>query len=250
MSIPSVPMSQAVPVAALLAACWPTQPAPAPPRSLSELQAACDQLRPDFAACAELANRRLEAGEFADAIGPLGYVCSQNASACVTLGHIYLEGRPGVPADHDKAFKYMDRACVGPNKDYNGCGWSFLRDLTLGDLSWNARDAIEIGVNTTCRYGDVGWPCYNYGVGLACGFFGPPDVTYARHVLQRGCRLGDGRACTLFQQLDGDSPDLPSCDLMGPDPDHPIQLELHTDPMPADAVWPEGKERFKREMMP
>ena len=205
---------------------------------------------PDWDSCATLATRLLGAGRVADAMDPLRIACGEHNQMCVQSGVIYLQGAPGVPPDHDKAWSFMARSYGGANPDYDGAAWLTLRDLTKEDQTFAYRRVpLEHGMDTACRYGHSGWPCFNYGVALTCGFLGEPDVKHARNVLQRGCRLGDGRACDLFSQLDTMAPTLPTCDLIGPDPEVPVKLELHVEPIPEGPI-PDTVKPFARKLMP
>ena len=223
---------------------------PSPPTD-AELQASCDAVQFDLDDCYELARRQLARGEVAEAVDPLAFACTKYGTACVELGTLYLRGAPGLPRDLEKGFQYAGKACSGANLDYRGCSWDVLRQLSQDDERLIWRNAVEAGAFYSCRYATShGWGCFNYGVGLSCGLFYDKDVAYARHVLDRGCRLGDSRACKLSIQL-RDHPEKPvSCELIGPDPDVPVDLSLHVEPLPADAVWPEGEERHQRKPMP
>jgi hypothetical protein len=39
---------------------------------------------------------------------------------------------------------------------------------------------------------------------------------------------------------------MPSCDLIGPDPEHPVKLELNLEPLPPESKLPEGRKPFER----
>ena len=62
--------------------------------------------------------------------------------------------------------------------------------------------------------------------------------------------LGDARGCDYSQALAKTPPEPPTCDRMGGDPDHPVDLGLHLVPPPPGATLPPGVEPFARRPMP
>ena len=236
-----------------LAACGVVTPATDPePPSEAQLDEACgDGIMVDHAPCLALARLRTTDSRWSEAVTPYRRACRRLGTACVELGTLYLQGRPDLPRDLEKGFETATKGCHVTSKDRRGCSWSVLERLTRYAADPVPRDSIEGAAALSCRYATShGWGCFNYGVGLSCGLFYDKDVAYARHVLDRGCRLGDSRACKLSIQL-RDHPEKPvSCELIGPDPDVPVDLSLHLEPLPADAVWPEGQERHQRKPMP
>jgi len=231
------------------AACsTPTRPAPP---TEAELSALCpDAVMVDHTACLKLGELLVQEGRYRESLPALEKACPEYKDACVSIGIMLLQGRPDIEVDRDLAWEFMGRATAGINSDYEGKAWLVMRDLADPNQTWAIRRVlIEDRMDNACRRGHSGWPCFNYGVALTCGFLGEPDVKHARNVLQRGCRLGDGRACDLFSQLDTMAPTLPTCDLIGPDPDVPVKLELHVEPIPEGPI-PDTVKPFARKLMP
>ena len=113
------------------------------------------------------------------------------------------------------------------------------------DLTLRERNQAEKIMFNSCDFGDAGWPCYNYGVALACGYFGPPDLKYAHYAFFRGCERGDARSCTLSADFQV-NPRVLSCDLISPDPKFGRSFEVNVTPADPAAPLPEGPEVFRR----
>lgn len=221
-----------------------------PKRSLEELQDACERkvhpergstLREsDRQACWEVAPLLIERGEVDAAVDAYNRACTRIPQACVTLALMYQFG-DGVEQDSARAGGLLGRA--GVNGDARG--WADLRMLRRPRDSMESRNRVEKIMYNSCDLGDAGWPCYNYGVALACGYFGPPDLKYAHYAFFRGCDLGDSRSCTLSADFQV-NPRVLSCDLIGPHPKFNRTFEVNVEPADPDAPPPEGPRVFHR----
>jgi hypothetical protein len=228
----------------------PPPPRPDPP-TLEELEARCfpeDGYDFDYQACTRAGPMLIKAGKVERGIQALSWACHRIPSACTDLGLRYLQG-DGVEKDMEKAFSTFERGCLSLDKDPDACGWSGFDSLMRSPVSPIGRLNIEHGLDFTCRYGATDWGCFNYGVALACGLLGEPDPGHAQGAFARSCTLGDERGCRM---LDAALPGAaqPPCSLIGPDPEHPIPIELDLTPLPPDAALPEGVEPFERTPLP
>lgn len=217
---------------------------PTPPPSLSELLGRCtyeDGQRPDSPSCFEAGRLLIKKGQQPEAERPLQYACLDIPDACVELGLLHLRGE-GLPRDTTKASKAF--ATAGAR---GGVAFAhlLLLDLERPNIDAGDRDSRDSTGHLSCERATVGWPCTNYGVLLSCGYFGPIDLRVALSAFHRGCFLNDPRACDLASKLQTGTTSLP-CDLVGPDPNNPIELNLNLDPPDPSETWPEGHERFRR----
>jgi len=220
----------------------PTAPV-APPRPLDELLHAC-RTHPDFEvekdACHEAARRLVAEGRKPEAVQALNRACTKYPDACVTLALMYQFG-DGVERDVDRAGSMLGRA--GSYGD--AYGWGDLRVLSWTGSSRIDRNRVERSMFSSCNLGDAGWPCYNYGVALACGYFGPPDLKVAHWAFFRGCDRGDERSCDLSARFQN-NPEVLPCSLISPHPKFPYRFDLELSPADPDEPLPDGPDRFKR----
>jgi hypothetical protein len=209
--------------AVLAAGCIGTAaPQAPPPATDAELLARCWDGQIDHAACEEVGHRLLAAGDIEGGIDAIGLACTRRGPPCIELGILYYEGIK-VPKDISKARDAFGSACLKDRKD--GCAYEAMMLLELGERT----PLIQMNMEDSCRFGKIGWPCTNYGVALACGLFGPPQRENALGALQKGCRLGDDRACKLHLEY-GEGRVDPECTLIGPDPRRPLAMDLKLGP--------------------
>ncbi|MGB1274177.1 MAG: tetratricopeptide repeat protein [Nannocystaceae bacterium] len=115
-------------------------------------------------ACSEQGAKAFEAGEYADAVEPLTYACTNNqAQACLYLGKLYERGNR-VDQDFAQAAKLYEQACDGGNGE--GC----QRRAHL------ARNGRGQGKDAKQAFGFYKRAC-DAGDGLGCS--GAGDMMYA-----------------------------------------------------------------------
>ncbi len=177
----------------------PTAPAPATLDCRSAEQSPCAGL-----AASECTRRALKAwGDSPDdrAIAcvarTLGDACAAgDAHACGFAGRLWLDGR-GVDADVERGMAMLVRACDG------GFALACAAAERWLDNPAHARAVKEplelrgrLETERACIAGDPGEPCYEAG---RCFYFGrgafPRDLVRAVEAYERGCNLGDSRAC-------------------------------------------------------
>lgn len=241
---------KATPALCLIGGCWsqsspPAPPPEPPPRTLAELLDACEYdpvNRQDRAACWEAGRILVNEGRQAEAVQPLFFACTEIADACIDLGLVHLRGE-GVPRDGREALRVFASASARSGRAQ---GWLSLVDLELDLPTRRQRLSLEWGMHDGCADSDVGWPCYNYGILLSCGYFGEIDFRHAHSAFHRGCSLGDGRACDLAGKLNEGPISVP-CTLVGPDPAvGPVPLELRVAPPDPSVPLPADFKRFER----
>ena len=224
------------------------EPEPIAEPTLDELLARCtydDGQIPDSPSCHRAGQLLIEGSRQEEAIRPLRYACTDVPDACIELGLLHLRGE-GVSRNPREAAK-----AFGSAGSLNGeaSAWRVLLRMQSTPENALARDSRDFASHSACTYATTGWPCYNYGVLLACGYFGDVDLPHALSAFHRGCFLADPRACDLAGKLQTGTTRLP-CDLVGPDPKNPVELTLHLEPPDNSETWPEGEERFKRTPLP
>lgn len=154
----------------------------------------------------------------------MGLACGKYSQPCIELGLIHYEGVL-VPKSIDKARDRFASACFKRGGKV-GCAYEALMLL---EQQRNLKLTL-MNMEDSCRFNETtGWPCYNLGVGLACGLFGPPRRDNALGALQKGCRLGDDRACKLHLEY-GEGRAEPVCTMIGGDPKRPLVMDLKLGP--------------------
>jgi len=220
------------------------EPEPIAEPTLEELLARCTYDHgqiPDSPSCHRAGLLFIEGRRHEEAIKPLRYACTDIPDACIELGLLHLRG-DGVPRDYDAAISVFSQAS---GKSGTAGGWYSYARLEVKPKNLWARNARDASMHFDCTDATTGWPCTNYGVLLACGYFGDVDLPHALSAFHRGCFLADPRACDLAGKLQTGTTRLP-CDLVGPDPKNPVELTLHLDPPDPSETWPEGEQRFER----
>lgn len=226
--------------------CW-RAPEPAPPEvvapwSFEDAVARCDGRPRDRVACWEVGKHLVKEGRQAESLPYLFAGCTDHADACIDLGLVHLRGE-GVPRSAREATLAFASASARSGRAQ---GWLSLVYLELDLPTRRKRLALDWGMHGGCADSDVGWPCYNYGILLACGYFGEIDFRHAHSAFHRGCSLGDGRACDLAGKLNEGPISVP-CTLVGPDPAvGPVPLELRVEPPDLSVPLPEDFKPFRR----
>lgn len=231
-----------VAISGLVASMRPSNPMP-PERPLDDLLHECfnsRDLTTEQAACRDASRRLIADGRKSEAVDALNRACSGHKETCVTLALMYLFG-DGVEPDEDRAMSLLGRA--GDNGDARG--WTNLLLLQRGERSRTARNREERSLHYACSHSDAGWPCYNYGVALACGYFGPPDLKVAHWAFFRGCDRGDERSCDLSARFQT-APAILPCNLISPHPKFPYPFELDIVPADPDEELPDSPDLFRR----
>ncbi|HXN30839.1 MAG TPA: tetratricopeptide repeat protein [Polyangiaceae bacterium] len=127
----------------------------------------------------------------------LGEACTLgDPQACAFAGRMWVDGR-GVASDVERGIEMLVRACDG------GVPLACAVAVRWLDAPTHARvlkDPLELRarleIERACLAGEPGEPCYEAG---RCFYFGrnafPRDRALAVEEYQRGCNIGDSRAC-------------------------------------------------------
>jgi TPR repeat protein len=127
----------------------------------------------------------------------LGDACALgDAQACAFAGRMWLDGR-GVAPDIERGMEMLVHSCDGGVALACAVAVRWLDDPAHERVS-KAPPELRARLETerACLAGDPGEPCYEAG---RCFYFGrnafPRDRVRAVEAYQRGCNLGDSRAC-------------------------------------------------------
>lgn len=113
------------------------------------------------------------------------------AAACTEIGHAYLKGE-GVPLDRFRAVQLFRRGC--DLDDAHACMWLAEAYRTGEGLRLDAIQAVEL-YDKACRLRD-GLACRSVGDLYTMGAVGAADGRSAGGWYLEGCDLGDAQSCS------------------------------------------------------
>jgi TPR repeat protein len=127
----------------------------------------------------------------------LGDACSlDDAQACAFAGRMWIDGR-GVASDVERGIGMLVRGCDGGIVLACAAAVRWLDEPTKARVLKDPEELrARLEIERACLSGEPGEPCYEAGRSF---YFGrnafPHDAARAVGAYQRGCNLGDSRAC-------------------------------------------------------